>query len=75
MKGRGLSLVVVGASLLGAAGCANVTSAMGASTQATGEAWYVKTTTFFSIPTKSRVYYCPPSKAAAVECTEAELRR
>lgn len=75
MKRRALAIVVACSSLLGGAGCVNVTSAMGASAHVTGEAWYVKTTTFFTLPLKSRVYYCPPSTTAAVECTQAELRR
>jgi hypothetical protein len=61
--------------LLGAGGCANVTSAMGGNVHATGEAWYVKTTTLFALPVKSHIYYCPPSTTAAVECTQAVVRR
>ena len=70
-----LLLLVASVALAGSTGCANVTSAMGASTTVTGEAWYVKTTSFFTLPVKSRVYFCPPATTAAVQCTQAEIRR
>lgn len=75
MKRRGLALFIACSSLFGVGGCVNVTSAMGANVHATGEAWYVKTTTFLTLPVKSRVYYCPPSATAAVECTQAQMLR
>lgn len=75
MKRYALSIYLAFSALLGAGGCANVTSAMGANVHATGEAWYVKTTTFLTLPVKSRIFYCPPSTTAAVECTQAQMLR
>ena len=64
----------IGASLLvlAASGCAAITSGMPTETNVTGEAWYVKTVSFISLPVSTHIYFCPkPQGKAPAKCIEA----
>jgi hypothetical protein len=60
--------------VVGLGGCSFVSSALGAATSETGEAWWVKSkclTPGFCYA--SKVYYCPPPANGPARCKEARL--
>jgi len=65
-------LLVLG---LASAGCSYVTSSTAGLNSVNGEAWYVRTTTFFGLPVGSSIWYCPPPGEGAGHplCSEARL--
>jgi hypothetical protein len=72
---RKIANVIVACALLAGAtgGCANIGSAMGGNTAATGEAWYAKLTTLGMLILSSKVYYCPPPSNGPAQCKEAKM--
>jgi hypothetical protein len=55
-------------------GCSHVASSMGGSTARTGDAWYVKTTSFPpGMVWSNHVYYCPAPASGQAKCTEAKM--
>lgn len=55
-----------------AAGCANVTSGLPASTAVTGEGWYTKSIGLGTTAFSTSIYWC--SKETPEKCTKAEIR-
>ena len=55
-------------------GCSHVASSMGGNTAQTGEAWYVKTTSFPpGMVWATHVYYCPAPASGQAKCKEAKM--
>lgn len=59
---------------LGATGCSFATTSVAGNSNVDGEAWYVRTTGIFFLVFSTKVYYCPPPRAAGPDtCKEAEM--
>ncbi|MFA5127795.1 MAG: hypothetical protein WC457_02195 [Patescibacteria group bacterium] len=75
MKKKNLSIATIALIAL-TTGCTSVTSSMPSVKDATGEAWYVKTTTLFGLPVQTQVFYCPnpdSGNSPTAVCSEAEI--
>lgn len=72
---RVLSTLLVSALLtLGATGCSFATTSVAGNSNVDGEAWYVRTTGIGFLIFSTKVYYCPPPRAAGpVTCKEAKM--
>ena len=71
---RTLVLAASAMGLVGATGCATVTSSMPSTSTVTGEAWYTEAIGFFGLTWGSKVWYCPAATSAGPStCTEAKL--
>lgn len=72
---RVLSTLLVSSLLtLGATGCSFATTSVAGNSNVDGEAWYVRTTGIGALVFSTKVYYCPPPRAAGpVTCKEAKM--
>ena len=69
---RILAIAFVTAALFAMSGCKAVTSGMATDPSLSGEAWYVRTTTFLSLPVGTHIYFCPKQMGKGpAKCTEA----
>lgn len=64
-------LMLVALALFALEGCSYVTSGQPASKNATGEAWYVRSTYVLFIPVSSDVYHCPADNPET--CVKARI--
>jgi hypothetical protein len=66
------SVILVAFALTAVSGCKNITSGIPTATNVTGEAWYVKTVAFISLPVSTHIYFCPKQVGKGpATCTEA----
>jgi hypothetical protein len=67
-----LSVILVAFALTAVSGCKNITSGIPTATNVTGEAWYVKTVAFISLPVSTHIYFCPKQMGKGpAKCIEA----
>jgi len=65
-------LIVASFMLMVLASCTSVTSGDHTTSNITGEAWYVKTTSFLGLPVSTHIFFCPKVTAKGpAKCTEA----
>jgi hypothetical protein len=65
-------IAIVSVFLFAASGCKSVTSGVPTATNLTGEAWYVKTTSFIALPVSTHIYFCPKQMGKGpAKCIEA----
>jgi hypothetical protein len=68
------ALIVASLLALALSGCSAITSGMPTTNTVTGEAWYVKTTSFISLPVSTHVYFCPKQLGKGpAKCIEATM--
>ena len=69
---RILAIAIVATTLFALGGCKAVTSGQYTDPTLSGEAWYVRTTTFLGLPVGTHIYFCPKQMAKGpAKCTEA----
>ena len=69
---RILTIAFVTVALFALSGCNAITSGQHTDPSLSGEAWYVRTTTFLGLPVSTHIYFCPKQMGKGpAKCIEA----